>query len=109
MPSRGVLSRLSQSAKGGSGEGFQGREGQADQLEETEMTITVRQIRLLASTPDSQGKPNAPITVIGTRANLRADFKPAKRGAPLVCGTHELRLVKRAKKGELQSYDWVTP
>lgn len=71
------------------------------------MTTTARQIRLLAETLDQQGKVDAPIVAIGTRAFLRPEFKPAKRGGPLMCGTHEVQLVKRASKVELQNFDWL--
>jgi hypothetical protein len=71
------------------------------------MTRTARQVRLLADTLDSQGKADQPITVIGTRAHLMRQFKPAKRGGVLLCGNHELRLIKRAPKGQLQNHDWA--
>lgn len=73
------------------------------------MTRTTRQIRLLAEVLDSQGKADQPITVIGSRANLRPVFKPAKRGGQLMCGEHPLQLVKRAPKGVLQNHDWISP
>lgn len=71
------------------------------------MTNTARQIRLLAETLDYQGKVDTPIVVIGTRPNLRPEFKPCKRGGPLMCGGHELRLVKRERPGELLNMDWI--
>lgn len=72
------------------------------------MNATARQVRLLAEVLDQQGRVDAPIVVIGSRAHLRPEFPARTRGGPLVCGTHELRLVKREKKpGELQSWDWI--
>lgn len=71
------------------------------------MTTTARQIELLAEHLDAAGKPDAPITVVGTRANLRAKFK-AGRGKPLKCGGHELRLVSRPPKdAAAENLDWV--
>jgi len=71
------------------------------------MTTTARQIKLLAETLDQQGKADAPIEVIGTRANLRKAFPPEKRGGSLRCGSHELRLSRRPESVELQNLDWV--
>lgn len=68
---------------------------------------TARQIKLLADVLDQQGKVDAPIVVIGTRPNLRPDFPPQKRGGPLHCRSHELRLVQRVGAEELQNLDWV--
>lgn len=45
---------------------------------------TARQIELLADALDGQGKAEACIDVIGTRANLLRDFKPRKRGGGAV-------------------------
>lgn len=41
---------------------------------------TFRQVQKLAEFYDSKGQPEQPITVIGTRAHLRKEFKPAERG-----------------------------
>lgn len=69
---------------------------------------TARQIKLLAETLDQQGKPDAPIVVVGTRANLRSEFPAPKRGAPLQCGSHELVIVSRTPD-ELppENLDWI--
>jgi len=45
---------------------------------------TARQIDLLATALDEQGKPEAAIDVIGTRAYLLREFKPRKRGGGTV-------------------------
>jgi hypothetical protein len=68
---------------------------------------TFRQVQKLAEFYDTKGQPEQPITVIGTRAHLRKEFKPAERGGALKAGTHELRIVPRTPKGELQNMDWV--
>jgi hypothetical protein len=41
---------------------------------------TFRQVQKLAEFYDAKGQPEQPITVIGTRAHLRKEFKPAERG-----------------------------
>lgn len=71
------------------------------------MTIAER-IQVLAETLDASGKADAPITVIGTRANLRRHFKPEKRGGQLRVGQHQLVLVPRARPAKLVNLDWVT-
>lgn len=68
---------------------------------------TARQVKLLADVLDQQGKRDQPITVIGSRRNLRKHFPADKRGGPLWCREHYLQLVKRAPKGEAQNADWV--
>lgn len=70
---------------------------------------TARQVRLLAATLDTHGKPDAPIAVISSRRYLLPEFPPEKRGGPLKCEGHELNLLKRAQRGELQNLDWLTP
>jgi hypothetical protein len=66
-----------------------------------------RQVKLLAEFLDQNGKPDQPITVIGSRAHLRREFKPESRGGPLRVGRHELQVIARAPKGQLQNMDWV--
>lgn len=67
-----------------------------------------RQIKLLADFLDQQGKVDQPISVIGTRAYLRKEFKAESRGGPLKIGTHELQVIARSPKVELQNLDWVS-
>jgi hypothetical protein len=71
------------------------------------MSTLARNIKLLAQALDQQGKSDAPITVAATRAYLRKDFKPAKRGGVLLCGSHELRLTQRAEPESPENHDWV--
>jgi hypothetical protein len=71
---------------------------------------TARQVRLLAEVLDQQGKQDAPIAVIGTRAHLRREFPAPKRGAPLMCGCHELHLICREPpRAPLENLDWIAP
>lgn len=70
------------------------------------MTLA-RNVRLLAETLDQQGKTDVPITVVGTRRTLRPEFPPAKRGAPLKVGEHEIRCVPREFGSPPENLDWV--